>query len=66
MSRKKTRTVDWKVKIDIEIAARIEQRLYDPLTRKPAYGRRSEVINMLLREWADDMDELDRKEKRNV
>lgn len=43
----------WKVSIDAALAGAVELRLLDPLHKKPAYGKRSELIEQLLSDWLD-------------
>lgn len=43
--------VKWKVSLPTPLAAEIEILLYDPLTGRPQYGGRSQLIETLLRTW---------------
>lgn len=44
-------TTEWKIAVKQQTAARIEHRLIDPVTRKPRYGLRSKLVNILLEQW---------------
>jgi hypothetical protein len=44
---------EWKVSVPIDLAAAIEEQLYDPALGKPSYGKRSELICNLLRKWLE-------------
>lgn len=48
------RTVKWKLPIRVSLAARVESRFIDPMTRKPQYGMRAKLINTLLERWLRD------------
>lgn len=41
----------WKVCLPATLAGAVEFHLLDPVTRKPSYGARSELIATLLRDW---------------
>jgi hypothetical protein len=41
----------WKVYIPVGIANAVERELLDPLTELPAYGERSKLITLLLKDW---------------
>lgn len=43
--------VEWKVKLPVSLAARVEHRLIDPVKRKPGYGLRTKLIAELLQAW---------------
>ena len=45
------RRIIWKNYVPVSIAAQVEHRLMDPITRKPRYGLRSKLISKLLRDW---------------
>jgi hypothetical protein len=53
MGRRNLRKVRWKLLISEEIAAAVEELIWDPVLRKPKYGGRSEVVEFLLRHWID-------------
>jgi hypothetical protein len=44
-------TVNWKIRVPASTAAQIELLVMDPLTRKPSYGKRSELVSELLRNY---------------
>jgi hypothetical protein len=43
-------TITWKIRVPASVAAHIELMVMDPITRKPSYGKRSELIASLLRQ----------------
>lgn len=43
--------VEWKLKLPVSLAARVEHRLIDPVKRKPGYGLRTKLIVELLNAW---------------
>lgn len=45
--------IEWKVSLDATIAARVEDIVFDHLSGKPAYGKRSALIERLLTLWLD-------------
>jgi metal-responsive CopG/Arc/MetJ family transcriptional regulator len=51
---------DWKLSIDASLAAEVDLRLEDPVTRKPKYGARSQLVQLLLRDY---LNRLDGKER---
>lgn len=44
----------WKIDVKTSLAARIEHRLMDPMTRKPRYGMRTKLINALLERYLNE------------
>lgn len=42
---------DWKLSISARLAALVEMQLQNPITKKAGYGKRSELIEQLLKEW---------------
>lgn len=46
-----TPTVDWKCRIPIDIASKVDLLLLDPIRGVPVYGARSELVAALLRAW---------------
>lgn len=44
-------TTDWKIRIPVDIAAKIDLICLDPVKGTPAYGARSELVTRLLREY---------------
>ena len=46
-----TPTVEWKCRIPVDIAAKIDTFLLDPVRGEVAYGRRSQLVAELLRGW---------------
>jgi hypothetical protein len=42
---------DWKLSIEAALAAEVDLVLEDPVTRKPKYGARSKLVQMLLRNY---------------
>lgn len=64
MSRRssKERRVEWKLSLQAELAARVNLRLLDPLTVRPGYGSRKDLIEFLLETWlSGGIDELVKK-----
>lgn len=53
MGRRNLRKVRWKLLISEEIAATVEERIWDRLLQKPRYGGRSELVEFLLRHWLE-------------
>lgn len=45
---------DWKISLPAALAAEVELRLLDPLTKKPGYAARSRLIEELLKRWLSD------------
>lgn len=45
------------IRVDKEVADRIRKYFYNPLTRKPHYGKMSLVGEALWRRWLDEMDQ---------
>lgn len=43
--------VQWQVAVRIDIAAKVELLLMDPMREKTKYGARGELIEILLEEW---------------
>jgi len=43
--------VQWKTTIPFQLAAQVEERLWNPTMNKPQYGARSALICELLRRW---------------
>lgn len=46
-----TPTVEWKCRIPVDIAVKIDTFLLDPVRKEVAYGRRSQLVTQLLRDW---------------
>lgn len=44
-------TVEWKCMIPVNIAAQVDSILLDPVTGRPRYGARSELVTQLLNHW---------------
>ena len=44
-------TVDWKVRIPVDIACKIDMITLDPVRLCTSYGARSELVTILLREF---------------
>lgn len=53
--RKNIPTVDWKITVPVDVAAQVEELLMGRNGR-PKYGARSELIEVLLRQWLRDQD----------
>lgn len=51
MHRGSERTIEWKIAMRVSLAAQLEHRMIDPITRKPQYGLRSKLINALVEAW---------------
>lgn len=45
--------VVWKVSLPVSVAASVVHLLRDPISGRPIYGKRSELITSLLRGWLD-------------
>lgn len=41
----------WKVNLPATLAAQVEMRLFDDLTKKPRYGARAKLLEQLLVYW---------------
>ncbi len=41
----------WDVHINAALAAEVEMLSWDPMTKKPRYGSRKELLESLLRRW---------------
>ena len=48
-----TPTVEWKCRIPVDIAVKIDTFLLDPVRQEVAYGRRSQLVTQLLRAWLE-------------
>lgn len=57
---------EWKVSLDATIAARVEAIIFDHLSGKPAYGKRSALIERLLVLWLDGGDAALLDERKRV
>jgi hypothetical protein len=44
-------TIEWKLRIPVDIACKIDMITLDPVRMKVAYGSRSELVTILLREF---------------
>lgn len=44
-------TKKWKISLPAPLAGRVELSLWDTINKKPAYGKRGELIEALLNEW---------------
>jgi hypothetical protein len=44
-------TTPWKCSIPVDIAMKVDTLLLDPIRQVPEYGKRSELVTQLLREW---------------
>lgn len=44
-------TVEWKCRVPVDIAAKVDTFLLDPVRGEVAYGKRSQLVTQLLREW---------------
>ena len=53
MSSRRIAYVQWKVTLDPTLAARVESANWDPVSRKPRYGSRKQLLESLLREWLE-------------
>lgn len=47
--------VSWYVSIPSSLAAEVELILLDPLTGRPRFGERSQLVELLLRDWVEKM-----------
>lgn len=47
-------SVEWKLHIPKSVADAINERIIDPLTGKPEFGKRSKLTTMLYRQWLED------------
>lgn len=46
-------TILWSCRIPVDVAAKVDLLLHDPLRGVPEYGARSALVSRLLREWLD-------------
>lgn len=46
-------TVDWKCRIPVDVAAKIDMLLLDPVRQEVAYGRRSQLVTQLLKAFLE-------------
>lgn len=46
-----TPTVEWKCRVPIDVAAKIDLFLHDPIRNQVEYGKRSQFVTALLRDW---------------
>lgn len=44
-------TIPWKINVSATVGGKIEYWLTDPITKKPMYGKRGELIEALLEHW---------------
>ena len=44
-------TTEWKCRVPVDIAAKVDTFLLDPVRQEVAYGKRSQLVTQLLREW---------------
>lgn len=51
--RKSEPYVQVKINIPATINARLELAIWDPVLKKPSYGKRSEIITSLIQEWLE-------------
>lgn len=47
------RPVHWKISVPMDLAAAVEEAMFDSKTRKARYGGRSELVVDLLRKWLE-------------
>ena len=47
--------VSWYVSLPQSLAAEVELILLDPLTGRPEFGKRSQLVESLLRNWVEEM-----------
>lgn len=48
-----TPSVAWNIALPVDLAAKVELRLFDPVSSRPLYGERSKLVQALLREWLE-------------
>jgi hypothetical protein len=46
-----TPTVEWKCRIPVDIAVKVDSYQFDPVRGAVEYGARSSLVTQLLREW---------------
>lgn len=46
----------WKIHIPATLAGRVEHRLLDPVSGKPAYGARNKLLTELLEKWLSEQE----------
>lgn len=46
-----TPTIEWKCRIPVDIAAKVDMFQFDPVRGQPEYGARSALVTQLLRDW---------------
>jgi len=49
-----TPSIEWKLHINVEIAAQVELLLADPMRQKVRYGARSDLTEKLYKRWIDE------------
>lgn len=61
MPRKRSEVtkVHWKITIPSPLSARVEILIFDPVTKKPAYGKRAVLVERLLSEFMRKVDNGD-------
>lgn len=52
-TRRKGRPTRWPLYLPEELAQRVAALMIDPLTHKPIYGGRSQLVTQLLESWCD-------------
>lgn len=55
-ARSSIRPEEIKVSIPMDLSARIDTLLWDPVLHKPRYGARSELITQLLSAWCNEQE----------
>ena len=49
-------TIEWKLKIPLPIAVKLDMLVLDPIKGVPAYGQRSALVTQILRDYLDKLD----------
>lgn len=50
-----TPTVEWKLRVPVDVAAKIDLLTLDPARGTITYGARSELVTQLLRKYLDEL-----------
>jgi hypothetical protein len=50
------RSVPWKIRVPVDLAAAVEESLLNPLTGRPKYGEKSALVVALIRKYLEDIE----------
>ena len=62
MGRPSKHTAKWKLNVPMAVALRTERRYLNPFTKRPDYGARSRLVALLLEEFNDTLDSMEKDE----